>query len=66
MNEFDHYPEIIIRSSVPTDKERQFLASLIAQKRRGRAFTVKQCDWLGAIVRRFKREVMRDDGQVVE
>jgi hypothetical protein len=66
VNEFDHYPEIIIRSSVPTDKERQFLASIIVQGRRGRALSQKQADWLAAIVDKFQQATMRDDGQVVE
>lgn len=56
-----HYAPIIIRSSVPTDKERKFLASIIAAERKGRPITSKQADWLGAIVRRFQAATMRDE-----
>lgn len=60
MTDQRHWARIIIRSDMPTDKERKFLASIIAAENRGRALTVKQADWLGAIVRRFQRETMRD------
>lgn len=56
------YAPIIIRSSVPTDRERKFLASIIAAERKGRALTAKQADWLGAIVRKFQDATMRDEG----
>lgn len=64
MNDQRHYAPIIIRSSVPTDKERAFLASLIAQERKGRPLTVRQAEWLGAIVRRFQDATMRDEGVI--
>jgi hypothetical protein len=61
MTDQRHWAPIIIRSSLPTDKERKFLASIIAAERKGRPLTVKQADWLGAIVRRFQRETMGDE-----
>lgn len=61
MTDQRHYCPIIIRSSVPTDKERKFLASLIAAERKGRPITEKQSSWLGAIVRRFQEQTMRED-----
>jgi hypothetical protein len=64
MTDQRHYAPTIIRSSVPTDRERKFLASLIAAERKGRPLTAKQADWLGAIVRRFQEAVMRDEGVV--
>ena len=66
LSDLAHYAPIIVRSSVPTDKERQFLASIIVQGRRGRALSQKQTDWLAAIVDKFQQATMRDDGQVVE
>jgi hypothetical protein len=63
MTDQRHYAPIIIRSSVPTDRERKFLASIIAAERKGRLLTAKQADWLNAIVRRFQRETMRDGEQ---
>lgn len=64
MNDQRHYAPVIIRSAVPTDRERKFLASIIAADRKGRALTEKQQKWLGDIVARFQREVMSDDGVV--
>lgn len=64
MNDQRHYAPIIIRSSVPTDRERTFLASLIAQERKGRPLTERQAEWLGAIVRRFQDATMRDEGVI--
>lgn len=61
MTDQRHYAPIILRSAIPTPKERKFLASLIAQERRGRPITAKQVDWLGAIVRRFQDATMRAD-----
>ena len=63
MTDQRHWARIIIHSDMPTDKERKFLASIIQAENRGRALTVKQADWLGAIVRRFQRETMRDGVQ---
>ena len=63
MTDQRHWARIIIRSDMPTDKERKFLASIIAAENRGRALTERQADWLGAIVRRFQRETMRDGVQ---
>jgi hypothetical protein len=62
MTDQRHYAPIIVRSSFPTDRERKFLASLIAAERKGRALTEKQAAWLGAIVRRFQRKTMREEG----
>ncbi len=62
VNDQRHYAPIIIRSSIPTEAERKFLASIIAAERKGRPLTVKQADWLGAIVRRFQEATMRDEG----
>lgn len=56
-----HYARIIIRSNMPTPKERKFLASIINAENQGRALTQKQADWLGALVRRFQRDFMRDE-----
>lgn len=56
-----HYAPIIVRSSMPTPKERKFLASIIKAENLGRPITQRQADWLGAIVRRFQREHMRDE-----
>ena len=64
MSDQRHWAPIIVRSSFPSPKERKFLASLIAGERKGRPITPKQADWLGAIVRRFQRETMRDEGVV--
>jgi hypothetical protein len=56
-----HYAPIIVRSSVPTDWERKFCASVIAQERKGRALTDKQEQVLSRIVRKFQDATMRDD-----
>ena len=56
-----HYARIIVRSAMPTEKERKFLASIIKAENQGRGLTQKQADWLGAIVRRFQRDFMRDE-----
>ncbi len=61
-----HYAPIIVRSSVPTDWERKFCASIIAQERKGRALTQKQEKTLGRIVKKFQDATMRDDGVVIE
>lgn len=46
MTDQRHYAPIIVRSSVPTDWERKFCASIIAAKRKGRALTRKQAEVL--------------------
>lgn len=61
MTDQRHYAPIIVRSSFPTDRERKFLASIIAAERKGRAMTEKQAKWLGDIVRRFQRDLMRGE-----
>lgn len=61
MSDQRHWARIIIRSAMPNDKERKFLASIIKAENEGRALTQKQADWLGAIVRRFQRDFMRDE-----
>lgn len=58
-----HYAPIIVRSAFPSDRERKFLASLIAAERKGRRLTERQAEWLSDIVRRFQAEVMRDGVQ---
>lgn len=60
MTDNRHYAPIIVRSSFPTDRERKFLASLIAAERKGRALTERQAGWLGDIVRRFQEAMMRE------
>ncbi|MFP5510766.1 MAG: hypothetical protein ACLGIP_16665 [Alphaproteobacteria bacterium] len=63
MNEgLSHYAPIIVRSSVPTEWERKFCASIIAQERKGRAMTERQQEVMGRIVRKFQDATMRDDG----
>jgi hypothetical protein len=61
MTDQRHYARIIIRSSVPTDWERKFLASIIAAERRGAALSAKQADTLNRIVRKFQDATMRDE-----
>ena len=61
MTDQRHYARIIIRSAMPNEKERKFLASIIKAENQGRALTQRQADWLGALVRRFQRDFMRDD-----
>lgn len=61
MTDQRHYARIIVRSSMPTDKERKFLASIIKAENEGRPLTQRQADWLGSIVRRFQRDYMRDE-----
>jgi hypothetical protein len=56
-----HYARIIVRSSMPNDKERKFLASIIKAENEGRQITPRQADWLGSLVRRFQRDFMRDE-----
>lgn len=63
MTDQRHYAPIIIRSSIPTDWERKFLASLIAAERKGRALTVKQAATLGRIVTRFQDATMRESSK---
>lgn len=57
-----HYASIIVRSSVPTEWERKFCASIIAQERKGKAMTERQQKVMGRIVRKFQDATMRDDG----
>lgn len=61
MDDQRRYAPIIIRSSIPTDWERKFLASLIAAERKGRALTAKQADILARIVAKFQDATMRED-----
>lgn len=61
-----HYAEVIVRSSVPTDWERKFCASIIAQKRKGRPVSEKQHGIMARIVAKFQDAMMRDDGVVME
>ena len=61
MNDQRNYARIIIRSAMPNEKERKFLASIIKAENKGLALTQRQADWLGALVRRFQREFMRDE-----
>ena len=61
MTDQRHYAPIIIRSSVPTDWERKFLASLIAAQRKGRALSARQADILSRIVAMFQHATMRED-----
>lgn len=63
MTDQRHYAPIIIRSAVPTDWERKFLASLIAAERKGRALTDKQAATLDRIVARFQDATMRESGR---
>lgn len=63
MTDQRHYARIIIRSDMPNERERKFLASIIKAENQGRALTQKQADWLGALLRRFQRETMRDEVQ---
>ena len=62
MTSLSHYAPIIVRSSVPTEWERKFCASIIAQERKGQPLSVKQEIVLGRIVRKFQDATMRDDG----
>lgn len=57
-----HYAPIIVRSSVPTDWERSFCASVIAQERKGQPLSRKQEIVLSRIVRKFQDATMRDEG----
>lgn len=57
-----HYAPIIVRSSVPTDWERKFCASVIAAERKGRPMTDKQERVMERIVRKFQDATMRDEG----
>lgn len=61
MNDQRHYAPIIIRSSVPTDWERKFLASIIAAERKGHPLTARQAEVLNRIVAKFQDETMRED-----
>lgn len=60
MNDQTHYAAIIVASSVPTEWERKFCASIIAQLRRGRAVSQKQHEVMGRIVAKFQEATMRD------
>lgn len=60
------YLEPLVRSSVVTDWERKFCASLIAQTRKGRILSAAQSQTLGKIVRKFQDATMRDDDRVTE
>lgn len=64
MTDQRHYAPIIIRSGIPTEKERKFLASLIAAERKGAPLTERQASWLDSIVRRFQDATMR--GEMIE
>ncbi len=66
MSDQRHYAPIIIRTGMVSEKERKFLASIIAKERRGEPLTDKQAGWLNSIVRRFQGATMRDDDAVVE
>lgn len=66
MSDQRHYAPIIIRSSVPTDWERKFLASLIAADRKGRALTPRRAEVLDRIVDKFRDATMRGDDEVVQ
>lgn len=62
MTDDTHYAEIIVRSSVPTEWERSFCASIIAQKRNGRPISEKQHKVMSRIADKFRDATMRDDG----
>lgn len=66
MTDQRHYAPIIVRSSIPTDWERKFCASIIAAERKGRALTPKQEEVLGRIVKKFQDATLRDDGVVID
>ncbi len=61
--DLSHYAPIVIRTRI-TVWERAFLASIIAQQRRGVKLSEKQLATLAPIVRRFQERVLR--GEVVE
>lgn len=63
-DDLSHYAPIIVRSSVPTEWERNFCASIIAQGRKGRPLTERQCEVMTRIVRKFQDATMRDEGVV--
>lgn len=64
MTDQRHYAPIIVRSSIPTDWERKFCASIIAAERKGRALTQRQAETLDRIVKKFQDATMRDGGVV--
>lgn len=64
MPDLSHYAPIIVRSSVPTDWERRFCASIIAQERKGRPLSAKQSEVMARIVAKFQDATMRDDEEV--
>lgn len=66
MSALSHYAPIIVQSAVPTDWERKFCASIIAQERKGQALSAKQAIIMDRIVRKFQEATMRDDSGVVE
>ncbi len=66
MSDLIHYAPIIVRSSVPTDWERKFLASIIAKTRKGKVLTERQGEVLGKIVDKFKAATMRQDDEVID
>ncbi len=61
MTDHRHYAPIIIRSAMPSDWERKFLASIIAAERKGRALTTKPAETLSKIVDKFQDATMRED-----
>jgi hypothetical protein len=61
MTDDTHYAEIIVRSSFPTDWERKFCASIIAQKRRRQVLSAKQHATMSRIAGRFKDANLRDE-----
>lgn len=61
MSGLAHYAPIIVRSSVPTDWERKFCASVIAQERKGKPMTEKQEQVMERIVKKFQDATMRDE-----
>jgi len=62
VTDLSHYAPIIVRSDVPTEWERKFCASIIAQQRKGSAMSRKQEIIMGRIVRKFQDATMRDEG----
>lgn len=57
----DNYLPILVRDGGVSEWEREFCASLIAQQRRGHAFSAKQEAVLARIVAAFQRRTMGDD-----
>lgn len=61
MTDNRHYAPIIIRSAVPNDWERKFLASIITAWRKGLPLSPRQDATLNRIVKRFQERTMRGD-----